>query len=42
MESKGKIEKALARYKYLLELYDEIPVTEEQKIMINDKIKKLG
>ena len=41
MESKGKIEKSLARYKYLLELYDEIPVTDEQKNMIKDKIKKL-
>jgi hypothetical protein len=41
MESKGKIEKSLARYKYLLELYDEIPITDEQKSMIKDKIKKL-
>ncbi|MHA1475655.1 MAG: hypothetical protein ACTSPA_06190 [Promethearchaeota archaeon] len=41
MESKGKIVKCLARYKYLLELYDEIPVTDEQKNMIKDKIKKL-
>jgi len=41
MESKGKIEKCIARYKYLLELYDEIPVTDEQKNMIKDKIKKL-
>ncbi len=41
MESKGKIVKSLARYKYLLELYDEIPVTDEQKNMIKDKIKKL-
>ena len=41
MESKGKIEKRIARYKYLLELYDEIPVTDEQKNMIKDKIKKL-
>jgi len=41
MESKGKIEKSIARYKYILELYDEIPVTDEQKNMIKDKIKKL-
>jgi len=41
MESKGKIEKSLARYKYILELYDEIPVTDEQKNMIKDKIKNL-
>lgn len=41
LESKGKIEKSLARYKYLIELYDEIPVTDEQKNMIKDKIKKL-
>ena len=42
MESKGKIEKSIARYKYLLELYDEIPVSEDQKKKITDKIKKLG
>ena len=41
MESKGKIEKSIARYKYILELYDEIPVTDDQKNMIKDKIKKL-
>ena len=42
MESKGKIEKSIARYKYLLELYDEIPVSDDQKKKITDKIKKLG
>ncbi len=41
MESKGKIEKSIARYKYLLELYDEIPVSDDQKKMITEKIKKL-
>ena len=41
LESKGKIEKLLARYKYLLELYDDIPVTDDQKKKIFDKIKKL-
>ena len=41
MESKGKIEKSLARYKYLLELYDEIPVTDDQKRIVLEKIKKL-
>ena len=41
MELKGKIEKTLARYKYLLELYDEIPVSKDQKKIIADKIKKL-
>ena len=41
MELKGKIEKSLVRYKYLLELYDEIPVSDDQKKIITDKIKKL-
>ncbi|MHA1718578.1 MAG: hypothetical protein ACTSWX_08265 [Promethearchaeota archaeon] len=41
LESKGKIEKCLIRYKYLLELYNEIPVSDEQKERIKEKIKKL-
>lgn len=41
LELKGKIEKSISRYKYLLELYDEIPVSDDQKKMIADKIKKL-
>ena len=41
MESKGKIEKSITRYKYLLELYDEIPVNKEQKENIRNKIKEL-
>ena len=41
MESKGKIEKSIIRYKYLLELYNEIPVSNEQKQKIRNKIKEL-
>ncbi|QEE15809.1 hypothetical protein DSAG12_01636 [Promethearchaeum syntrophicum] len=41
MESKGKIEKSLVRYKYLLELYEDIPDTNDQKGMVLEKIKEL-